>query len=408
MFTKNFRLKAVSLTTLALSVYTSSIFANDSVPPDTFFSPPRELNQVSLSRLDQLQLRLIELSPGVTKWMAPFELHELTKNSHKRGHCGGYVDITDSKKLGFSKPFRALEESLSQTGVLEPKHPNEVNKLIKEVRVENLTETVTTLSTKFKTRYYTTDESVKAAQWIIDKMKEYRGGRTDIEVETIAHSSSNPFKKWKMPSVRARILGNGPQKDEIVVIGGHIDSINQRGSNNNAPGADDDASGTATFLEAFRVLSQSGFKPNRTIEFVGYAAEEVGLLGSQVIANDYKSKNKKVVGVLQLDMTMFMGSGNVITFIADNVDAALTTFTTKLVDQYIKLPWKMSRCGYGCSDHVSWTKAGYPSVFPFESAFESYNEKIHSPDDLIGILNSEFGSEFSKLCVAFAVELGMN
>ena len=55
--------------------------------------------------------------------------------------------------------------------------------------------------------------------------------------------------------------------------------------------------------------------------FMAYAAEEVGLRGSQDIANTYRSQGKNVVSVLQLDMTNHKGSAQDIVFITDYTDS---------------------------------------------------------------------------------------
>lgn len=172
-----------------------------------------------------------------------------------------------------------------------------------------------------------------------------------------------------------------------------------------APGADDDASGSATVLEVFRVLVQSGFRPDRTLDFMAYAGEEAGLLGSQDIARRYQSARASVYGVMQFDMTMYAGTGKQITFMTDYVNKDLTKFTEMLIDTYVKIPWSEDRCGYGCSDHASWTKAGYASVIPFESKFDDYNPKIHSAGDGMNLLDADFGASFGRLGLAFMIEM---
>ena len=83
---------------------------------------------------------------------------------------------------------------------------------------------------------------------------------------------------WPQPSVIGRLEGVGENKDEIVIIGAHLDSVNWKAENQDisrAPGACDDGSGTATVMEIFRVITESGLTFNRTLEFHHYAAEEV-------------------------------------------------------------------------------------------------------------------------------------
>lgn len=64
------------------------------------------------------------------------------------------------------------------------------------------------------------------------------------------------------------------------------------------------------------------------------------------------------------------GSEEVVGIITDFVDPAVTEFNKALVDRYLSIPYKETQCGYACSDHASWTKAGYQSSFTIESTFE--------------------------------------
>ncbi len=77
-------------------------------------------------------------------------------------------------------------------------------------------------------------------------------------------------------NVLAELPGTDPAlKDEIVMIGGHLDSYHS------APGATDNADGSAIVLEAMRILSAIGAKPKRTIRMALWSGEEEGLLGSR-------------------------------------------------------------------------------------------------------------------------------
>lgn len=88
-----------------------------------------------------------------------------------------------------------------------------------------------------------------------------------------------------------------------------------------SPGADDDGSGTVTIFEAFRSLVHNGFKPERPVEFHWYSGEEAGLLGSQAVSRKYKEEGKRVVAMLQNDMTGYVGENKeVIGIVTDHVD----------------------------------------------------------------------------------------
>jgi hypothetical protein len=91
--------------------------------------------------------------------------------------------------------------------------------------------------------------------------------------------------------------------DDIYIVGAHYDSISP--GSNPAPGADDNASGTAGVLEAARVLSQYDFEA--TLIFISFDREEQGLVGSYAYANEHKDDD--ILGMISMDMIAYNGSG---------------------------------------------------------------------------------------------------
>ena len=136
-----------------------------------------------------------------------------------------------------------------------------------------------------------------------------------------------------MPSVILTMDGaNTP--DEFVIIGGHIDSFSFQG-NNNAPGADDNASGIASLNEMVRILLEKNFVPNRTIEVMAFAAEEIGLVGSAEIAEEYADNGVNVAAFVQFDMTGYKGSSSDVYITTDSYNSAsLNNYLTDLMDHY--------------------------------------------------------------------------
>jgi leucyl aminopeptidase len=152
----------------------------------------------------------------------------------------------------------------------------------------------------------------------------------------------------------------------------------------------------------------NNFKPKKTVQFMAYAAEEVGLLGSREIALSYRKAQKKVIGVMQLDMTLFKGTPDKdILLISDYTSKAQNAFLGKLIDEYVKVPWGFSKCGYGCSDHASWSSMGYAASFPFETTMDDHNSHIHTKDDTLDSVGgtAEHAVGFTKLGAAFVVEM---
>jgi len=332
--------------------------------------------------------RLVAFNETYSVWMPIEEVEKLASLNGEQFH---FMDITDHQHLG-DNPNTIFKDIPT-----EPTHQQEVFELMEFLNQEILTSFVSQLQ-DYPTRYYTSPSGAESARWLASQYEQYGSGRDDIEVTFIEHT-------WLQPSIVARINGNGPHADELVIIGGHIDSTSSNA--NRAPGADDDASGSSIVLEIFRVLAQQGFKPSRTLEFQGYAGEEAGLRGSQDIAQRYLNEGKVVASMLQLDMAGYVAPGSVPTIgiVTDFTNPELTAFLRTLVSTYTNTPYQNGACGYACSDHASWYRAGYPSSFAFESPFTIPNPYVHTPNDLLTHLTLSHMMEIARLGLGYVVEL---
>lgn len=281
-----------------------------------------------------------------------------------------------------------------------------VEALQPQVTSLNIQNTIVTLSENFNNRYYQHASGVAASSWIRDLWQGYATGRPEVTAELFDHPG------WAQPSVILTIPGT-TLADQVVVLGGHMDSIAGGSGNPDfiAPGADDNASGIAALSEAARVLLANDFRPQRTVKFMAYAAEEVGLLGSQEIATQHVNDGINVVAVLQLDMTGFNGSTEDMGLLSDFTNSQLTSFIGELVDVYQpQLLTTSTACGYGCSDHAAWHNRGFPAAMPFEARVGQHNGAIHSTQDTFATLGNtaDHSRKFSQLAVAFSVELGLD
>lgn len=278
-----------------------------------------------------------------------------------------------------------------------------VSPVLANMQASNIATTIADLAT-FVNRYYTTTGGTDASNWLKTKWSGMATGRSDITVTQFAHTGYN------QKSVILTINGTD-NASEVVVLGAHLDSINSSGTGETtrAPGADDDASGIASLTEALRAMIAAGYKPRRTIKMIGYAAEEVGLKGSAAIAQNFKTNNVNVVGVMQLDMTNYKGSAGDIYMYTDYTDSLQNDFVVKLITTYQPtLTIGYDKCGYACSDHASWTAQGYPSSMPFETTFTQDNPYIHSANDTFANAGGQANHslKFARLGASFAMELG--
>lgn len=323
---------------------------------------------------------------------------------HKLHRCGGFIQhdsreeaieaLTSQGEIHFAKRAVFSDYAIGQQAFAKP--------AVAQVQEKTLRDMIIKL-TEFHTRHYKSDTGIKSSEFIRDTWAQLASHRNDVKVELFKHS------KFPQASIIMTITGS-ESPDEIVIVGGHADSIAGMfgGAGSRAPGADDNASGIATITETIRVLMSAGFKPKRTVQFMGYAAEEVGLLGSKDIASQYKKNGQKVVGVMQLDMTLKKGTADKdIVLMTDYTNTAQNEFLGRLIDEYVKVPWGYSRCGYGCSDHASWTANGFPASIPFESTMEDINGHIHSSRDTLESAggDAKHAAKFAKLATAYVVEL---
>lgn len=387
---------------------TASLAVNAAVDEDIYVTIGTDAVAGSQKHLSSL--KSIESNGEITVLkMKQSDVENLSHHMHEEHQrCGGFIvheSEAEALNVLMDDEIRKHAKNISPMNYTITKGET-VRAMVSKVNEFKIRDMILKLSS-YHNRYYKAQTGIDSQEYVKKTWEALTAHRSDTKVEYYKHSS------FPQPSVIATIEGT-TLKDEIVIIGGHADSIagfwgRQRA---HAPGADDNASGIATATETLRILMDGSYKPERTIMFMAYAAEEVGLLGSKAIANDFKKQNKNVVGVLQLDMTNHNGSKDLdIVFINDYTNEAQTNFLGTLVDTYVKnVNWGFSKCGYGCSDHASWHNAGYPASFPFESKFNDKNSKIHTKNDTIDAAGSggtaDHAEKFARLAVSYAVEMG--
>merc|ERR1712225_132392 len=310
------------------------------------FVEKHETDQVVINAVEDERF-LIELSPGKTSWVTEEEKWELRRNGQN------FMDITTTQDLGSN-----LKSTTKKTPTFpsKPTLQKSLSPLLKTLSKKNMQANLETFS-GFHTRYYKSDYGRQSSEWLLQKVQ-----------KTISDS-----------------------------------------------GADDDGSGTVTILEALRVLLTSDDiikgKGENTVEFHWYSAEEGGLLGSQAIFTEYEKTGRDIKAMLQQDMTGFVqgtldsGKKESVGVITDFVDPALTEFIKKIVTEYCEIPYVETKCGYACSDHASASKAGYPSAFVIESAFDDSDKHIHTSDDPIKYLSFDHMLQHARLTLGLVYEL---
>ncbi|MFN3454834.1 MAG: M20/M25/M40 family metallo-hydrolase [Pseudobdellovibrio sp.] len=367
------------------------------------------LADLSLLQHAQIPVMYKDIEVGVGYAIVNAEAeNRLSALAHTQGRCGNYEALEEiphdisiiRNKIQSLASHNKRNINLSVVNPITLVENEQITNALSDLQAENIKSTVEFL-TSFKSRYNKLPDPNLHIQPFMDILTEIsKQANYPITLETINHKST------KQKSIKLTITGS-ERPDEIIVLGGHLDSIVGGGGSGAAPGADDNASGSASLVEALRVITTQP-QPQRTIEFYWYAGEESGLLGSSEIAETSKRENKNIIAVLQLDMTMFPGDGPMkIASMTDFTSAWLRDYLKAMNTTYLNITIEEDRCGYGCSDHASWYRRGYSTLFPTESKFNSSFRYIHTPKDVISpALSFEHALIFSKIALTMAMDLG--
>lgn len=194
-----------------------------------------------------------------------------------------------------------------------------------------------------------------------------------VEVE---FDVQNHFRKGPIPqfNVIADIVGT-EKPDEFVVVGGHIDSWD------GASGTTDNGTGTATTMEAARILAAIGARPRRTIRFMLWGGEEQGLLGSRAWVQAHKDEMDKYSACLVHD-----GGTNYVSGIAGmkEMRPQLETAFEHVLKMGGELKFAIREIDafrpIG-SDHEAFTAAGVPGFFWDQAGRADYNHTHHTQFD---------------------------
>ncbi len=173
------------------------------------------------------------------------------------------------------------------------------------------------------------------------------------------------------------------QTDEYVIIGAHYDHLGRGNFDSLAPsqvgqihpGADDNASGTAGVLELARLLAPQRGQLKRSILFMNFSGEELGLLGSAEWVKDPTRPLAKAVAMINMDMIGRIKDDKVY---IGGVGTG-STFKGILEEAQKDPPFKIeySAGGYASSDHTSFVTKKIPVLFFFSGLHSDY----HKPSD---------------------------
>ena len=314
---------------------------------------------------------------------------------------------------------------------------------ISETRLEQLLRTLV----GFGTRNTMSDTSSPtrgigaARQWILDELT-----RTSprLQVSFDAHrlkkgaGNGRIIRNVELRNVIAVLPGRSPRR---IYVSGHYDSLNlgkegQIGFNRegatappppasldpnvDAPGANDDGSGTVLVMELARVFAESGIDFDATLVFMAVAGEEQGLLGARAHARAMRAARVPVPvqGIFNNDIVggAVGGTGTDAETIRlysegpdDSPSRALAMFTARLAQRYVpghtvRLLARRDRFSRG-GDHTAWNLEGFAAV-GFRESRENYARQ-HGPGDTIEGVSFSYLARNARVNAAAMAELAL-
>jgi phosphoglycolate phosphatase-like HAD superfamily hydrolase len=250
-------------------------------------------------------------------------------------------------------------------------------------------------TTKILSRHIHHPANATAVTGLIKDLTQIGAGRLNVRTHNFTHEGRS------LSNVEATLPGTG--LPGVVLVTAHLDSTGSRqagyrASTDDAPGADDDASGVAAVLSIARaLLAMSGSIQRREVRFVLFNAEEHGLIGSRAYAREQAQINARIVAVFQMDMIGFdvnpgrtfeLHFGFTPSTGVQQRSAKLAQLISSIVPEVsptLPLPQlypngNQTDPAEGRSDHYSFQREGYAACIVSEDFFVGPNANSPAPD----------------------------
>ncbi len=192
----------------------------------------------------------------------------------------------------------------------------------------------------------------------------------------------------------------GKSSEQFLLLTAHYDHI-QGDLRQQYPGADDNASGTVALLSAANAIKRSGLQPERSIVFVCFSAEELGLLGSKALLNQLQEAGIADQCVV-LNLEMLAGQqGNQLTILDEGKTELNGAFSARSA-QEIEASGLTSYQYGGASgrvDSMSFTPAGIPAISLFWGNIATDHPFYHTPSDSFATVRADILEQATRAAI---------
>ena len=271
-----------------------------------------------------------------------------------------------------------------------------VSEIVAAVSEDSLI-SVTTNYQSYLTRYSNTDGYDTACDWSNDRFLSYG---LDSEIR---HFSMLGYDCQNVIATQTGTVN----PNQYWIICGHLDSTSPQ-SQYDAPGADDNGSGSAAVMEAARIMSQYEFE--YTVRYCLWGGEEQGLYGSAHYADSVSAAGDEILGVVNLDMIFYGPAPNDIAELHYNTASqGLGIAFDAISDTYVPaLEKSVAGSPVSASDHASFWAVGYPAMLSIEKEVWN-NPYYHQTTDVMAnyLEYFPFGTNMAKAAIATVAYLAV-
>lgn len=237
------------------------------------------------------------------------------------------------------------------------------------------------------TRYFNTAGNNLVAAYLAQKLADW-GYAVELDTFMVgSHICRN---------VVATKLGT-TTPEEIVVVGGHYDSTSQQ-PGSLAPGAEDNASGTSLVMEIARISADRQFE--RTVRFVLFDAEEVGLRGSIHFVDDALAAGREIIAAITADMVAYYQSTIGVIIEGQTPWEWLMQLMAANVEAHTDIVHRKDYHSWG-SDHVPFQQAGIAAFLAIDWDWSLYPYYHRTTDTWLRIAaTAHLGLEITRAAAA--------
>lgn len=236
----------------------------------------------------------------------------------------------------------------------------------------------------------------KAAEYILEKFEDFGLDAEYHEWSILKKKKRQLPEYYKSNNVIGTLKGNNPEYEDVIVFNAHYDTVKV------SPGANDDGSGTAAVLVAAHILSQ--FEFNRTIKFITFSGEELGLFGSEAYARELYKNDEKILVEFNADMIGYANTseGGKKHRLYSTQDASWIIDEIEDVNEIYNINFNLNKgivkdTFRGGSDFASFLRYGYETLAFFQS--ENNPDYWHTPEDTLEHINFSYLYNVTRLII---------